>query len=296
MDTSRMKPADRYSDEIRAGAVGKGGGGALSPFPALGFFWRPFRASPGMTALLLVAFAAGCSGPPERQDPVEFVKDNSSLFRRLGSPDEDIRQDAARSFMSLGPDRGTDTAAWFLENDRTADTSPLLRVMLARILAEWRDPRGIPYLLEALIRRQHQFYGDIESALKNYGENSELVGYLEEQIESPDAAVRRLCASVLAEVQSPAALRILAKRLRSDLDDEVRGLSLVGIMNADPSRERNLSLIDGMTDPDAEIRSLAWVALRRETPPVEFDPRGNDLTRAESIAALRSWAERRGGR
>ncbi len=246
-----------------------------------------------MTALILVAVVAGCSGSQEQQDPVEFIKDNSSLFRRLGSPDDELRQNAARSFMSLGLDRGTDTAAWFLENDRAADTSRLLRIMLARILAEWRDPRGIPYLLEALIRREHQFFQDIEAALKNYGENPKLVAYLEEQIASADADVRRLCASVLSELQGPTALRVLAKRLRVDSDDDVRGLALVGIMNANRSRERDIFLIDGMTDPDVEIRSLAWIALKRETPPLEFDPRGSDLVRAESIATLRSWAEGR---
>jgi HEAT repeat protein len=201
--------------------------------------------------------------------------------------------EAVNRFLKLGPEQGSEVVLWLLEDPLIVD-NPRARVNLAAILAHWKDPRGIPYLLEGLIAsRDRGILRVVEEGLEIYGENAVIIEQLgtEYVLENPEELTRRVAFSVLSRLRGPVVLRLLARGLL-DEDSEVRAMSVLGIAGFTESRDRTVYLIDALTDPDPEIRRLAWTALEDGEVPrsVSFEPEGEALDRAEAVARLRRWA------
>lgn len=252
---------------------------------------------PGAPLLLGVALllGAGCSStPPDKMTLTEQVQLYSNVLKKLGSSIEEERTEAVNRFLAAGKERGSAVVKYFLE-DRTGVQSERLRVNLAGILAQWKDPDAIPYLIEHFHTEDKWVRSIVDQSLLIYGNRLQVVEFLGEQLTSSSSvSTRRLAASILSRIQTPRAAGYLARRLR-DPDLEVRLECVIGIIRSPERRERLGYLIDALTDPDSGIRELAWAAIVKSLEgrelPVEFEPYNPDeAERATAVAALRRWA------
>lgn len=256
---------------------------------------RMIRASGYRPWFLAALVALGCrSVPDEEKSAQQLVKEQTPTVQRLASYREEERLEAVNRFLALGKDRGSEVVFWFLQDD-AATEDERLRVNLAGILAMWRDPRGIPYLLDLLNSEDQGVLRIAEEGLKNYGDHPLLAEKLADVLDgNANPATRKIVAGVLSHMRTHRAVEILGDHLR-DPSEDVRVQCVFGIIDGPRSRTRTGRLVDALTDPDVEIRRLAWGALQEEKnqPPVSFDPAGTELERAEAVAFLRRWA---GGR
>ena len=237
--------------------------------------------------ILCVLILTGCGGPPERQTPAEWVKENTLILSQLTSYREDERQLGAQRFLNLGKEQGSEVVVYFL-NDPVVKDDPRATVMLAWLLSRWQDRRGIPYLLDALSRGQELEV--VIDALRVYGENRRILDRLRETVSSSDRNVRSASTLVLSEMGGASTLEIVAKRMKGEPDSDIRGQFLLAILEAKPSPHRRELLVDALTDPDLEIRRFAWTGLTQEKGvPLIYDPKADLAARSQAIGGLRRW-------
>ncbi len=250
------------------------------------------RAHAGPVGLLLVAAAAlaSCGTPEREQTPAQWVKENTRIISQLASYRAEEQQEGINRFLALGKEQGSEVVAYFLDDPVVSGDDRVVAV-LARILSIWKDPRGIPYLLDALERsRDEGILRIVEEGLSAYGENSRISNSLEGTIASPRPMARLASASVLSRMRNPRTVEILGRRMRDEENVEVRAVCLFGIVESQPSARRTELLVEALTDPDPEIRRAAWAALRETArPPDVFDPMADLASRARGISELRRW-------
>lgn len=238
---------------------------------------------------LLVHLVSGCSSP-ERQTPAEWIRDNTRILTQLGSYQQEERQEGINRFLALGEEQGSEVV-FYLLNDQAVENDERIVVILARILSIWKDTRGIPYLLDRLSSQDRGVIRIATEGLMAYGDDRRIRRDLEEKLGDPNLETRRAAATVLSRMRHPHALTLLGGRLRSEKDMEVRALCLLGVADAEPSRERTGYLIDALTDTEPHIRQHAWHVLSREKGvPKIYDPFADLAGRAQAIADLRRWA------
>ncbi len=237
----------------------------------------------------------GCTTtPPDQMSLTERVKNYSSVLKKLGSSVEEDRNEAIQRFLNAGKQRGSEVVVYFLE-DKATITNERVRVNLAGILAQWKDTRGIPFLLEHFHTKDKWVRSIVAQSLVVYGNNIQVVDYVGEQLEnSSSVSTRRLAASVLSRVGSEKAAWYLSRNLK-DSDLEVRAECIEGIINSPHRRERLGYLIDALTDPDSSLRQISWWAIQKTLKgreiPVQFKPTDPDeAKRAIDVAQLRRWA------
>ena len=237
----------------------------------------------------------GCqSTPPEQMSLTERVQAYSTVLKKLGSSVEEDRTEAIQRFLSAGKQRGGEVVVYFLE-DKATITNERVRVNLAGILAQWKDTRGVPFLLEHFHTKDKWVRSIVAQSLVVYGNNIQVVDYVGEQlVSSSSVSTRRLAASVLSRVGSEKAAWYLSRRLK-DSDQEVRAECIEGIINSPQSRLRLGYLFDALTDPDSGLRQIAWWAIQKTYQgrkiPVQFNPTDPDEgKRAVDVAQLRRWA------
>ncbi len=241
--------------------------------------------------------AAGCAEIPEEEmTPVEWIDENTNIFEQLRSFDRDEQQEGINRFLRLGREQGTEVVNYILSDPKLKDYRT--EVVLARILAEWKDLRAVQFLLMHLKEARGTMRETAKEGLMVFGEHPQILEAMEELINEPEEDLRRIAAEILTKMQGPQALNLLGKRFQVEEDLEIRGFCLVGILSIhEPGRTEYL--INALNDPDLDIRQLAWEALSRKKPPVSFNPRGDPLERLQAIKDLRAWAlarERASGR
>jgi HEAT repeat protein len=245
-----------------------------------------------MSPFLLSPFLlGGCGSATERPTPAEWVKENTLIISQLASYRGEEQQAGVARFLALGKEQGSEVVLYFLDDPAVARDERVV-VILARILSIWKDPRGVSYLLDSLANSRDDGVVRIaEEGLAEYGENVRILNRLEETAAAGGTEARRASVSLLSRMKDPRALEILGSRLRGEPEVEVRAVCLFGILDADPSPGRTDGLIDALTDPDAEIRALAWAALERDArAPRGFDPWAELAARSRAISDLRRWA------
>jgi len=260
---------------------------------------RGVPAAGGAMALLVLPAAiliAGCGGSSkkEEQTVAEWLRENTVLLDDLASFENEKRHAAIARFLHLGKERGTEVVNYLLNDPKLDDYR--IEVVLARILAEWKDSRAIPKLL---LNMKVQDRGAMEMAKEGliaFGDNPQILEAMREGIADPDAGARRAAAEVLSEMSGPEAKKILADRFKVEEDLEIRGICLLGILAMSPREPlREEFLVIALGDPDLGIRQQAWEGLLRlrPPPPVRFEPGGDPVERLQAIAALKRWTEAR---
>ncbi len=242
-------------------------------------------------ALAVVALAPGCRGDPEkRQTPAEWIKENTIILEQLKSYDNRERHEGINRFLKLGKERGTEVVNYLLNDPGLDDYR--IEVVLARILAEWKDSRAIPKLLLNLKERDSGAISIAKEGLIAFGDNLQILESMKELIADPELETRRTAAEVLSEMKAPEALKVLADRFKVEEDQDVRGICFLGVLNASPRDPRRTELlIDALSDKDVEFRQRAWDALVLLRPPVRFDPEGDPAQQVQAIQALKGWAK-----
>jgi hypothetical protein len=243
-------------------------------------------------AALLAAALASCSSSPEPLTPAAWVKENTKIVSQLGSYQAAEQQEGIQRFLKLSKEQGTEVI-FYLLNDRAVSENERVTVVLARIAAMWKDPRGVSYLLTALATSQDEGVVRIaEEGLIDYGGERAIIDRLEELSDGSRVRVRMACAQILSRMRDPRAVAILGKRLKSEPEAEIRGVCLLGVAESDAAPARTAFLIDALTDPDVDIRQTAWqIILEKEKGlPRNYDPNADIASRSESIAELRRRA------
>ena len=110
--------------------------------------------------ILACLLLGGCSTAEEKPTSTDWLRENSSVLRDLESFEKSRQQQAVVRLKKLGPDRGAAVIVALLRDSQVGYRS---EVLLARLLAEWRDPRGVSYLLKYL---RHQDQGAVEIAVQ----------------------------------------------------------------------------------------------------------------------------------
>ena len=258
------------------------------------FRTRCRKAALSMRVLLVLCvalFAGACSSTDEPPSAADWVESNTTVFNKVRSYDEKERQEGISRLRSLGRDEGMRIVYWVLSDPKLDDYR--LEVVLARLLAEWRDPRAIPYLLQSMQLPDDGAVRIASEGVLVFGDDPRVVEALMEMLEHEALRDRVTAASVLAKIGSEQAVGTLGSRLRAELDPEVRAQMVIGIIQSKHPR-RKAFLVDALVDQDEAIRGLAWNALRRypDVPPVEYSPSGTDVERSKAVAALRVWLAR----
>ena len=96
-------------------------------------------------------------------------------------------------------------------------------------------------------------------------------------------------------MRSVRAFEILGGRLKTEDDVDIRALCLFGVVESQPTRRKTEFLIDALTDPDPDIRTIAWAALEKQrSVPRIYDPGLGLAARAQAVADLHRWARASG--
>ncbi len=242
-----------------------------------------------LAASLAAAGAAGCGGAQRQETPAEWLDQNTFILDQLRSYDKKELHEGINRFLRLGKDRGTAVVNYILNDAGLKSMSDYrLEVVLARILAEWKDTRAIPTLLANLEGTDSGALAIVKEGLIVYGDEPRIMEAMKEELDKGDAEMRRTCAEVLSEMKGPEALMLLGQHRRTEADATIRGLCVLAILNGrDPSR---LSLlIDCLEDGDPGIREQAWLGITRRRPPVQFNSRAGPAARAQAVQELRAW-------
>jgi HEAT repeat protein len=238
-------------------------------------------------ALTLAALlAAGCGGSQKKPTAAEWLRENTLILEQLRSYDRKERQQGINRFLRLGKEQGTEVVTYLLDDPNLEDYR--IELVLARILAEWKDPRAIPYLARNLTGRDLGAMEIAKEGLIIFGEEPRILAAVGELLESPEARQRMAAAEVLLEMAGPDAPRLLGERLKVEEDREVRATCLLGVLQS-RHRRRAEFLIEALADPEPEIRHMAWEGLVRLGPPARFQPEGDAAERRKAIEALRAW-------
>jgi hypothetical protein len=242
--------------------------------------------------LLALAAGAGCKGEEKRQTPAEWLEENTIILRQLRSYDKRELHEGIDRFLKLGKERGTDVVNYILDDP---NLDPRAELVLARIMAEWKDVRAIPKLLPNL---QNQDRGAAEIAKEGlviFGDNPHILEAMKEMIADPDVETRLDAAEIVSEMKSAAAKTLLIDAFKREQNQDVRGVCFLGVLTGNPRDPRRTSfLVDALDDRDPELRRRSWDAIALLNPPIRFDPDGDPDSRKGQIEILRRWAETRG--
>lgn len=243
----------------------------------------------------LGAFPTGCSTPENRLTPAEYVSENSSILRQLRSYVSGEQQEGISRLKKLGRDQGTAVILYILEDPRLDDYR--LEVVLARVLADWKQPQAIGYLLQGLVAPDEGAVRIASEGLIAFGDKPQVLSLLEEMLARPTPRDRLTAARVMKDIPGARVTTTFVQRFRGESDPEVRGILLLRLLRGNYS-ERLAFLVDALADPDVAIRSLVWTELARipDLPRVDFAADGPDATRAQHVATLRLWVKARGAR
>ena len=229
--------------------------------------------------------------------PVEYLRANSAILEQLRSYEDRERHQAVSTFKKLGRERGAAVCLYLLEDETYDDYRG--EAVLARLLADWKDPRAMPYLL-AFVRHSDQGVARLAAeGLESFPSDPNVRATLMRMLESPVVTDRRSAAGLLAKprIGGREAITRFGERFRDEKDPNVRALFLLGIRDSRHPQRREF-LINALTDPDEALRDLAWNQLRRyeDLPAIEFDANGDLQDRAQAIALLRLWEKKRSKR
>ncbi|MEM7233796.1 MAG: hypothetical protein AAF517_16590 [Planctomycetota bacterium] len=234
---------------------------------------------------------SACSSDPEKKTPKEWLQENTTLLQQLRSYDAKERIDAINRFKEVGKKRGTLYALALLQDQTLEDYR--IEVVLARILADWRDRRAIPFLL------RHLFHIDasasdiaVEGLLVFRDDSERIVEALEDRISGPVTRERMISTRVLSRIGSEEVIDLFHKRYLHEPQKEIRAEFLMAIDESKVHPRQRTILIDSLTDGDPSLREFAWNALNahhRLPQELEFEPDGDANQRAGQVARLRIW-------
>ncbi len=241
-------------------------------------------------AILACLLLGGCSTAEEKLTSTDWLRENSSVLRDLESFEKIRQQQAVVRLKKLGPDRGAAVVVALLRDSQVGYRS---EVLLARLLADWRDPRGINYLLKYL---RHPDQGAVEIAaqgLAAFEGNREVNIALLEMLKSPTDTQRAAAVGVLSETRSAELLDRFLDFYSGESDKEVRGLLVKALLQSKHLR-RDEFFVEVLMDSDQAIREMAWEGIRKRPglPKVKYDPAAGADRRAEAVKLLRSWSVR----
>jgi HEAT repeat protein len=250
------------------------------------------RARHAILPLLALSAAVGCKGEEKRQTPAEWMEENTIILRQLRSYDREERYEGISRFLRMGKERGIDVVNYILDDPNLDDRA---EVVLARILAEWKDDRAIPRLLPH-VRSEDRGAAEIaKEGLIIFDDSPRILEAMKELARDPSVETRLSAAEVVSEMKSPSAKAALVEMFKGEENADVRGVCFLGVLTGSPRDPRRTSfLIDVLDDKDPELRRRAWDALAFLNPPIPFDPDGGPAVRKGAIDALRRWAESRG--
>ncbi len=251
-------------------------------------------------ALFLASGPAGCSSTdePEPKTVKEILEENSTLLVDLASYQSVVRDEAAQRVRQLGREQGTALILHLLTDPTLEDDR--VEIVLARILAEWRDPRAVPYLLQFLPHPDRGAQRNAVEGLALFPSDPRVMDALGELVMSEDRREREIAAATLIRLRTPAALDLCARRVRQEPDPKTRANLLIAIVNSDHAQRKRV-LVESLDDLDQAIRELAWAGLERYPDlPDEVDyspsgtPKANDpavrAKRESNLRILRLWA------
>ena len=209
------------------------------------------------------------------------------MLRDLESFEKGRQQQAVARLKRLGPDRGSAVAISLLADSQVDYRG---EVLLARLLADWRDVRGVGYLLKYL---RHEDQGAMEIAsqgLLAFKGNRAVIRALLEMLESPSANQRQAAAGVLSEMRSEEMLKLFPKLYPKESEKMVRGIFVRTVLSSKHSR-RDEFLVEALMDTEQAIREMAWGALKKRPrlPEVRYDPAATEVARARAVDSLRRW-------
>ncbi len=248
----------------------------------------PWNRDLGASLLGLTLLAASCSTPEERKSPAQIVRESSNLLQQLGSYADAEQREGISRIRRLGREQGSAVALYILDDPTFNEYR--VEVVLARILADWKQPRAIGHLLRNLNVPDEGAVRIASEGLLAFGDNNEVIAALEEMLARPSDRERRIAADVLKRIPSSKVLDIFHARWKAETDREVRGAFLVSFINSRHPMRKEL-LVNALTDADLGIRTLAWEALKKypELPRIDYAPDGALETRAKDVAVLRLW-------
>lgn len=244
---------------------------------------------PRWTILLACAgLFPGCSTPEEAMSPAEWIDANQTVFSKVRSYEESERKEGISRLKALGREEGTAVMYLFLSDPKLQDYR--LEVVLARLLAEWKDSRAIPFLLQNLSVPDDGAVRIAAEGLLVFGDHPHVMDALVEMVAGVTVGERQTAADLLAKIGTDRAVAVLGGRLKAELDPEVRARMVIGVIQSRDSRRAEY-LIDALTDQEEAIRDVAWGALRRlpGLPSVEYRPGDPPDRRAKAIGELRIW-------
>ena len=238
--------------------------------------------------LLTAVMLSGCSSAPEEKlTPTDWLRENSSVLRDLESFKRGRQQQAVARLKRLGADRGSEVVVALLADSQVDYRG---EVLLARLLAEWRDTRGIRYLLKYL---QHQDQGAVVIAsqgLLAFKGDRVVTRTLFEMLESPSLNQRIAAAEVLSEMDSEDLMERFSELYRKESEKVVRGILVRTVLQGKHPR-RDEFLLEALLDADLAIREMAWGAVKKRArlPEVKYEPSGDEAARAKAVNSLRRW-------
>ncbi len=246
-----------------------------------------------LSLLLVVGVASsGCQTAPEEEvSPTQWLLENSSIIRDLESFEKDKQQSAVARLRALGPLRGRAVALTVL---REAKADYRAEVILARLLADWKEPEAVPRLLHYL---KHEDRGAAELAREGilvFGDDPFVRKSLFELVRHSEPGTRLVAAEVLLGIQDRDVFDFCAKIYHSEPDRFVRGAFVAKFLSGKHPRRQDF-LIEALSDPDVAIRELAWSGLLRQSGSakarftrIDYRPDASPAERAKAIARLKT--------
>ncbi len=243
----------------------------------------------------VVVVGVGCGSADERKlSPAEWLEENSSILRDLKSYDTERRKKAIARFKEIDRERGTAVILSILTDPNFEDYR--VEVVLARLLADYRDPRAVQYLLKFL---SHPDDGAVKIAAEGvavFPEDRRVREALLEMIRLGAVREKVTAAEVLADLHRPELVEAAAQIYDAgEPQAVVRGALLRVILDGRHPR-RTEFLIRVLADADQALREIAWNAVREdpEIPNVGYDPAASDRDRAIAVGELRTWMRQKG--
>ena len=244
----------------------------------------------------LIATGNGCSGPNEQRETVaEILEERSTLLSDLASYDSQVRNEAIRRVKRLGRESGV-TLILYLLKDPQLDNYRV-EVVLARTLADWKDRRAIPYLLQFGEHPDRGVSSYAADGLLVFGSEREVMGKLNDMLQSEVEEYRERAAKSLSRMHGPRGGEACIEHFEKEESENVRAAVLLPILESDhPERKR--VLVHALNDPDRAIREFAWLGLQRypDLPRVKYDPASPETARVQGRAILELWVAGKIGR
>lgn len=246
--------------------------------------WRAVH----LVAAVMAMGSPGCTTPEEAMTPSQYINANSNILRQLASFNDAEQREGIERIRDLGREQGSAVALYILSDRGLEDHR--VQVVLARILADWKHPGAIEYLLENLTVPDRGAATRAAEGLAVFGEYPKVIDALAEMLTKPSAEERMIAAETLAKIRNPRVAGLFIERFKAETDPQIRGRFLVTVIQSNHP-ERKVLLVDALTDGDEAIRAEAWAALSkyRGLPQVDYSPAGAIEDRAREVAKLRIW-------